>query len=48
MDAYILIDPGSTHSFISVVFAQYIDEEVDWSGGQLIVAMLVGRLFIAD
>ena len=48
MDVYILIDPGSTHSFILVVFAQYIDKGVDWLDSQLIVAMPVGGSFIVD
>ena len=48
MDAYILIDPSSMYSFASVVFSQYINKGVDWLDSQLIVAMLVGRPFIAD
>ena len=42
MDAYVLIDPGSTHSYISFVFAQHIDRMVDWLDSPLVVAMPAG------
>ena len=48
MDAYILIDPGSTHSYISFIFAQYVDVMVDWLDCPLVVAMPTGGSFIAD
>ena len=48
VDAYILIDLGSTHSYISVDFAKYIDKELSMLDSQLIISMLVGGHFIAD
>ena len=48
MDAYILIDYSSMHSFISVDFSHYINKGADWLGSQLIIAMPVGRPFIVD
>ena len=48
MDAYVLIDPGSTHSYVSFMFAQHINRVVDWLDSQLVVAMPARRSFIAD
>ena len=48
MDVYVLIDPGSMHSYISFMFSQYMNKIVDWLDSQLIVTMLVGRPFIVD
>ena len=48
MDAYILIDPSSMHSYISYILAQYIDRMIDWLDSLLIVAMPAGGSFIAD
>ena len=48
VDAYVLIDPGSTHSYISFLFVQHIDKMVDWLDSLLVVAMPAGGSFIAD
>ena len=48
IDAYILIDPSSTHSYISVDFAKYIDKELSMLDSQLIISMPVGGHFIVD
>ena len=48
MDAYVLIDPGSMHSYISFMFARCIDRMVDWLDSPLIIAMLTEGSFIAD
>ena len=47
MDAYVLIDPGSTYSYIAFMFAQYIDRMVDWLDSSLVIAMPARRSFIA-
>ena len=48
MDAYVLIDLGSTHSYISFIFAQHIERMVDWLDSLLVIAMLARGSFIAD
>ena len=48
MDAYILIDLGSMHSYISFMLAQYINRMVDWLDSPLVVAMPAGGSFIVD
>ena len=48
MDAYVLIDPGSMHSYVAFMFAQHINRIVDWLDSQLVVAMPVGGSFIAN
>ena len=47
IDAFILIGPCSTHSYVSIHFVQCINKEVDWLGSQLVVAMLVEVPFMA-
>ena len=48
MDAYVLIDPGSTHSYISFMFAQHIEVMINWLDCPLVVAMPAGGSFVAD
>ena len=48
MNAYILINSGSTHSFISINLSQYFDKMIDWLDSQLIISMPIERPFIAD
>ena len=48
MDTYVLIDLGSTHSYISFMLTQYLDKMVDWLDSSLVIAMPAGGSFIAD
>ena len=48
MDTYVLIDLGSMHSYVSFMLVQHLDRMVDWLDSSLVVAMPVGRSFIAD
>ena len=48
VDAFILIDSNSTHSYISVDFVQYINKEADWLDSQMIITTPVGGPFIAE
>ena len=48
MDAYVLIDLISTHSYISFIFAQHIESMIDWLDSPLVVAMPAGGSFIVD
>ena len=47
-DAYILIDTGFTYSYILVDFAQSMNKEVGYLDSSIMVAMPVGRSFIAE
>ena len=42
IDAYILIDTGSTYSYISVDFAQIMNKEADYLEGPIMVAAPLG------
>ena len=47
-DAYVLIDPGSTHSYISMDFAKHVDKKLSMLDNKLIISMPVGNTFVAD
>ena len=47
-DAYTLIDPDSTQSYISVNFSSHIDKDLSLLDSKLIIFMLVGNTFVAD
>ena len=47
-DAYSLIDPGSTQSYISVNFSSHIDKDLSQLDSKLIISMPVGNTFVAD
>ena len=48
IDAYILIDPGSTHSYISMDFAKHVDKKLSMLDNKLIISMPVGGHFMVD
>ena len=48
LDAYILIDTGSTYSYILVDFAQFMNKEVDYLKGPIMVAAPLGGSLIAE
>ena len=47
-DAYTLIDPGSTQSYVSINFSQHVDRDLSLLDNKLIISMPVGSTFIAD
>ncbi|KAJ0017611.1 hypothetical protein Pint_10284 [Pistacia integerrima] len=47
-EARVLIDPGSTHSFISYAFAEYSDRVLEPLEYKLVVATLVGETLLAE
>ena len=47
-DAYTLIDPGSTQSYISINFSQHVDKDLSLLDNKLIISMPVRSTFIAD
>ena len=48
INAYILIDMGSTYSYISVDFVQNMNKEVDYLKGSIMVAAPLGGSFVAE
>ena len=47
-DAYILIDPRSTHSYLSSAFFMHANKRLSWLDHSLVVSMLVGKQFAID
>ena len=47
-DAYTLIDPGSTQSYVSINFSQHVNRDLSLLDNKLIISMPVGSTFIAD
>ena len=48
LTAYILIDSGSTHSFVPMNFFKYINKKMDWLDSPLVVTMSMEESFIAE
>ena len=48
MDACVLIDPGSTHSYISAIFAARVGEAPSDLDQELVVSTLVGRSIVCS
>ena len=47
-DAYVLIDPGATHSFISAKFIAQVNIEIQPIDCSMVVSLLTGDSLIAD
>ena len=47
-DAYALIDPGSTHSYVATAFTQKIDKELSQMDCSLVISMPVGESVTVD
>ena len=47
-DAYVLVDPGATHSFVSENFATYRDLELHALEGSLIVSISAGDALVEE